>query len=106
MVNPVSDRKVTSPQAPVLPKAAPDPEDAKLRETAQEFEAIFLEKILSQMRAANRALSEQTPNMARETYEGWQDQEMAKSIARGGGIGLADALYRQLVQQQTIIRDR
>lgn len=106
MINPASDRKVASPQAPTLPKAAPDPQDAKLLEAAQEFEAIFLEKMLSQMRAANRALSEQAPNMAKETYEGWQDQEMAKSISRSGGIGLADALYRQLVQQQTTKRDR
>jgi Rod binding domain-containing protein len=109
MINVVNDRKVapqqaTPARAPTL--SAPAPEDPKLREAAREFEAVFIQQLLSQMRSANRALSGQPASFSRETYESWQDEETARSIARGGGIGLADSLYRQLVQQQTTQRDR
>jgi peptidoglycan hydrolase FlgJ len=76
-----------------------DPRDAKLREAAQEFEAIFVEMIFKQMRSANAALSGESKGFARSTYEGWQDQELARSISRQGSFGLAEVLYRQLQQQ-------
>lgn len=73
--------------------------DGKLRKAAQEFEALFVEMVFKQMRAANNALSGETKGFARSTYEGWQDQEMARSISQQGNFGLAEILYRQLQQQ-------
>lgn len=78
---------------------ADDPRDVKLREAAQEFEAIFVEMIFKQMRSANNALSGESKGFARSTYESWQDQELARSISRQGSFGLAEVLYRQLQQQ-------
>jgi len=73
----------------------------RLREVAREFETVFLEIILRQMRTSNQALGgNEKPGMARETYEGWQDSLLAKSIAGGKGIGMGEMLYRQLQQEQ------
>lgn len=93
MIHQVTDRLTAT--RPETARAQAD----RLQESAREFEAIFLEKILSQMRSANQALSGRKPDFARSQYESWQDQEVARSISRAGGVGLAEALYRQLQQQ-------
>ncbi|HWI51093.1 MAG TPA: rod-binding protein [Symbiobacteriaceae bacterium] len=76
-----------------------DPRDARLHKTAQEFEALFVEMVFKQMRSANNALSGETKGFARSTYEGWQDEETARSISQQGNFGLAEILYKQLQQQ-------
>jgi len=79
----------------------PEGRSDRLREVAREFEAVFLEIILRQMRTSNQALGGgEKPGMARQTYEGWQDTMFAKNIAGGQGIGLGEMLYRQLQQEQ------
>jgi len=79
----------------------PEGRSERLREVAREFEAVFLEIILKQMRTSNQALGGgERPGMARQTYEGWQDSMFAKNIAGGQGIGLGEMLYRQLQQEQ------
>jgi len=76
-----------------------DPRDRKLRETAQEFEALFVEMVFKRMRAATNAVGSEQKSFARGTYEEWQDQEMARSISSQGSFGLAEILYKQLQQQ-------
>lgn len=76
---------------------APD----KLREVAEEFEAMFVELMLKQARAANKAWgNERQGGMARETYEGWQDRDLAKAVVKGSGLGVSEMLYRQLQREQ------
>jgi flagellar protein FlgJ len=73
--------------------------DPKLVKLTQEFETIFVEILLSQMRSTSRALAQSEGSLARQTYEGWQDQEISKSLSKGGSIGLAAMLYQQLQQK-------
>lgn len=81
------------------PKAGKTPD--RLREAADEFEAMFVEMMLKQARAANKAWGNaREGGMARETYEGWQDRDMAQAIVKGSGLGVAQMLYRQLQQEQ------
>lgn len=75
-------------------------EDADaLREAAIEFESLFINHLLSTMRRTipKSELFGET-SFARETFEGMFDEELAKVMARAGGIGLADMLMRQLGQ--------
>jgi Rod binding domain-containing protein len=80
--------------------AGPNPADEKLKEVAQEFEAIFLQTLLKEARQGARLLSNPTPSMERETYEAWQDESLARAIASGSGIGLGELIYRQLQEEQ------
>jgi flagellar protein FlgJ len=98
VVDGVNNRPATAPvTAPGTPAdKAPD----KLRQATQEFEAVFVQMILSQMRSANREMGGDETNFSRDIYEGWQDEQTARSISQSGGIGLGEALYRQLQQQQ------
>lgn len=93
MVNPISGRPSELPKAPQQPD--------KLKEATQQFEAFFVNMLLRQTRQASKALGgEDQQDFTKETYDGWQDDQMAQAITTGGGIGLAEMLYRQLQQEQ------
>ncbi len=75
-------------------KARTDSPDA-LRETAEQFEAVFLQMMLKSMREATLkgGLFE---SQNTEFYEGMFDQQLAVNLAQGQGLGLADVIVRQL----------
>jgi len=82
------------------PNETPAARSERLRESAREFEAVFLAIILKEMRQSTKGFSDEKASFARDTYEGWQDELFSRSMASGQGIGLAEVLYRQLQQQQ------
>ena len=72
----------------------PDP-NAELKEVAEQFEAIFLNQMLKQMREAK--LSEGLfDNSATEKYHSMLDMEQSKHLSSSVNLGIADALMRQL----------
>lgn len=71
----------------------------QLKQATQQFESIFLEMMFQEMRKSAQALGADQPSFARDVFQGWQDQQWALSLAKGGGIGLAAHLQRQLSQQ-------
>jgi len=71
------------------------PPDAELKEVAEQFEAIFLNQMLKQMREAK--LSDGIfDNSATEKYNSLLDLEQSKHLASSVNLGIADALVRQL----------
>lgn len=75
-------------------KADRRPEDAS-RDTAQQFESLFLNLMLREMRKSV-SRSELLGSDAMETYEQMFDQQVALGMARAGGIGLAPVIQQQL----------
>jgi Rod binding domain-containing protein len=73
----------------------PADKEKKLRESCEGFEAIFIQKMWEQMRAT---IPEGGVLKGREEkfWQGMYDQELAKTMAGAGGIGLADMMYEQL----------
>ena len=69
---------------------------AVLREVAGQFEALFIETMLKNMREASLGDSLLGDSNQRDMYEGMLDQQLALEMASGKGIGLADMLVRQL----------
>ena len=74
--------------------AASDPR-ANAQEVSKEFEAVFIDLLLKSMRRATPR-SELFSSETSRTYESMLDQEIARQIAMGGGIGLARAIDGQL----------
>jgi flagellar protein FlgJ len=73
--------------------------DAELRKAAQEFEAYFVQQLMTQMRKAipsGGLLHSRGEDMFRDLM----DEQVGKDIAKGHGFGLADSLYRQLSLEQ------
>lgn len=72
---------------------------AHLRETAREMESLFLGQLMKAMRTTVGSGGLFKDNMDSQTYREMFDQEVARSMARAGGIGLADMVLRdQLVR--------
>lgn len=69
-------------------------QNKKIYEACQEFESIFISYLLKNMRKTIPNVEE---SFSREIYTSMMDEEVAKAVARGAGLGLADAIYSQLV---------
>ena len=68
---------------------------AEIRDAAEQFEALFVQQILKQMRSASpddSLFGGSGMEMAHEMF----DTEVAKRMSQAGGLGLADMLVRQL----------
>ena len=74
--------------------AAKDTPESRL-ETAQQFEALFIQMMLKSMRQASQGdelLGGQQMEMSRDMY----DQQLAIDLASKGAIGIADLVMRQM----------
>ncbi|MBN8529016.1 MAG: rod-binding protein [Caulobacterales bacterium] len=73
---------------------------ARMRETAEAFEASFLNQMLKPM---FEGLSTDGPfggGQAEETWRGFMIDAMAKQTVRAGGIGLADQVVSEMLRMQ------
>ena len=79
-------------------------QDAKgaIRETAQQFEALFLQMMMKSMRESI-VKSELSESNTMETFEGMFDKEVSVQLAKKNSMGLADMLVKNLEQQQANI---
>lgn len=97
MSEPIVAPTTLPPQAPVAPAAVAT---ARMRETAEAFEASFLSQMLKPM---FEGLSTDAPfggGEAEGTWRGFLVEAMAKQAVRGGGIGLADQVVAQMLKMQ------
>ncbi len=80
----------------ILESAQNSSDDEKLRSTCKQFESIFVNMLMENMRrtVGDGGLVEKS--QAREIFEGMLDEEIAKEVSRGEGIGLAKMMYAQL----------
>jgi flagellar protein FlgJ len=70
-------------------------EPGAVRQVARQFEALFLREVLSNVRAGALAPDVLGSDQL-DTYQEMFDAQLADSMARGGGIGLARMLEKQL----------
>ena len=75
--------------------------DAKsaIKQTAQQFEALFLQMMMKSMRESI-VKSEMSESSTMETFEGMFDKEVSVQLAKKNTLGLADMLVKNLEQQQ------
>jgi Rod binding domain-containing protein len=68
----------------------------KLKKACSDFESIFITKLLKTMRQTVPRSGLFGAGTAQEMYQSLFDEEISKSLARHGGIGLGDMLFRSL----------
>ena len=68
---------------------------AATRETAQQFEAMFLQMMMKTMRDATPK-SDLVESAAKYTFEGMFDKEVSMSMAKRNALGLADMLVKHM----------
>ncbi len=87
---------LTNPQGLAALRGANDTPEAR-RAVAKQFESLFLGLMIRQMRQSASVIDGGLIDNERiELQQGLFDQQLALSLARGRGIGLADALLRGL----------
>jgi len=77
-------------------RAGTDP--AAVKKVAQEFETMFVAMMLKSMRETVGTDKLTGGGRAEETFRSLLDQEYAAAATRGGGIGLARTIERELVR--------
>ncbi|WP_334129008.1 rod-binding protein [Sneathiella sp.] len=81
----------------------PDPEtDAALRKTALEFEAFFLSQFLNSMSSGLDTEGMFSGGESEKMFRSMLNDEYARSMSRNNGIGIADAVYREMLAMQEV----
>lgn len=86
-----------------LEAAKADQDAKKLKSACQQFEAVFLNMILKNMRTTG--ISEGgfiEKSHAREIFEGMLDEKLSQEMSKGQGVGLAQQLFKQLSKNSGI----
>jgi flagellar protein FlgJ len=91
------DKSITGKNSPTAenPEAK---EQAKIKQACQDFEAVFLNFMLKQMRETVPQSDLTGHDPGKPLYQGMMDEELSRQMAAGGGMGLADMLYRQFTE--------
>lgn len=78
-----------------------------LKQVAKQFESLFVNMMTKSMRAANAVFEEDSPFNGEESkfYRDMLDQQRALSLSHGKGLGIAEAMYRQMARQYGIAPD-
>ena len=72
----------------------------KAKETAQDFEAMFLSIMLDFMWKGPNTDSLFGGGKGEEMFHSVLTQEYGKTMARSGGIGIADTIYHEIIKLQ------
>lgn len=78
---------------------AAEKRDKELKKACEGFEAMFLNMMYRQMRATVPEDPLFGESHALKIFQDMRDDELMKNVAAGGGIGIADMMYKQLKPQ-------
>ena len=85
----------------VPPQSIPRPSEMQnIDEAAQDFEAVFISEMLKPMFEGIETQAPFGGGKGEEVFRSILLQEYGKSIAKQGGIGLADAVKAELIKAQ------
>jgi len=75
--------------------------ELKARKTAQDFESMFLEHTLDRLFQSDATEGPLGDNgMGGDVYRTMLAKEYAGTIAKSGGVGIADQVYREILKMQ------
>ena len=92
-------RKARTNANHVVNEAAKSQQDKELKEACKGFEAMFLNMMYKEMRATVPEDSLFGESNAQKIFRDMHDEKLMENVADGGGVVLADLLYRQLSPQ-------
>jgi Rod binding domain-containing protein len=95
-----------------MPNGRPDPQlekalekvspqaVAKAKTTSQDFEAMFLNSMFSQMTTGLKGEGPFGDTPGTGVWRSMLTEQYSKSFAKAGGVGISDAVFRTLIMQQ------
>lgn len=92
-------------EATALAQGLPRPkESSELQKASQEFESLFIYFLLKTMRGSIPSSTFLGKGPGEDMYISLFDQEIAKNIAQGGGIGISEMMMRKLSDSNQTIK--
>jgi Rod binding domain-containing protein len=85
-----------SPAEAGSPRAEPGAAEQELKTACEEMEALFIHHLLSEMRKTVDKSGLMDGGRSEEIYTSLMDAELAKDMARAGGLGLSTILQEEL----------
>ena len=85
-------------------KTLSEAETARIRKMSQDFEAVFLGQMLAPMFESLKTDGMFGGGSGERMYRSLLVEEYGKALAKNGGIGIADAVTRQVLALQEIER--
>jgi len=85
--------------ADALTKVSPE-QQKKIRGKADDFEAMFLNSMFSQMTAGTKGDGPFGDTPGTGVWRSMLTDEYSKSFAKAGGIGISNDVFRSLILQQ------
>lgn len=86
---------------PLQQVAAPAKQRAEAEKVAHQFEEYFVRSLVANLRQTSSLGGEDESGMfgsgpGADTYTSWFDEQMAKNVSAGNGIGVAEVLLRDM----------
>lgn len=94
------DAQTAMAQTKALPTVPRNASLEKMRETAQDFEAVFLSQMMKPMFEGIQTDGMFGGGQAEQMYRDLMVDEYGKSVSKAGGIGIADAVMREMIKMQ------
>ena len=92
--------KITSDFSSQVSAGAEKQKDSKLVDAAHQFEAMLMQEMLKPMRAGQGDWSgEKNDDSAADTLSSFGTEAVAKAISKGGGLGIARQVIRQVTHE-------
>lgn len=88
--------RMLAAQALQKPAAGAGNDLQRMKQTAQDFEAIFVQQVFKGMKQTIPDGGLLPRGQAEEIYSDLQDMEAARQLARQGGVGLTEMLLEQM----------
>jgi Rod binding domain-containing protein len=79
-------------------------EQRRLVSSAKEIESMFLQNLLKSMRQASGTKGPLS-GQGQRVYQELMDEHLGRALAKGGGIGLADLLVRDVLRRQGVMKN-
>ena len=93
---PLSALTLQSSQLKKLPETKGVSDDTKLRESANDFEAIFIQQMLKTMRKTSFESDLLPKSEGEKVFQSLLDEQYAQISAKSGSLGLGEMIYQQL----------
>lgn len=102
MLEPLARSDQTARLAAAVARGANAATSAELRAAAEDFEAVFLSQMLSPIFESLETDGLFGGGHGERAYRSMLVEEYGRAISQAGGIGIADAVHRELLQLQEV----
>ena len=84
-----------------IPKTMDTSDNKKLRDAANDFEAIFVQQMLKTMRETSLKSNFIPESEGEKYFRSMLDEHYSKLAAKSGSLGLGEMIYKQLTSKNS-----